>query len=313
MRSSAAADRSGVGLDFDRDRRPAVLAARDHEPRCLISTHTALSQCRTTRCYFLVNLDKPPVFPGGDRRHPARRLGHAAADVHAARVARPRSACSSPRAPAAAVGDRPLSVGAGDDAARLLRVRAGRLDDARAGPAAPRLDGGRRRARRCTGWPVRRDAREHHRACHELAFREDFHTGLAASLESPAVRPTGSLPAAFAAEQQADAGRSLDSRPSASTDIVARSEAGRHRRAALALENRIRNGSVAVYPLGIAVFFEAIVDVGGQSARPGPACRLQAHLHEPLLRGVWQLLSDARRRSPRPGVGTVAARWLGVG
>ncbi|HZL48979.1 MAG TPA: hypothetical protein VFC30_08185, partial [Solirubrobacteraceae bacterium] len=28
------------------------------------------------------------------------------------------------------------------------------------------------------------------------------------------------------------------------------------------LENRIRNGSVAVYPLGSAVFFEAIVDVG---------------------------------------------------
>jgi len=46
-------------------------------------------------------------------------------------------------------------------------------------------------------------------------------------------------------------------------DIVARSEAradvehGDH-----ALEDRIRAGSVAVYPLGSAVFFEAIVDVG---------------------------------------------------
>ena len=29
-----------------------------------------------------------------------------------------------------------------------------------------------------------------------------------------------------------------------------------------ALENRIRRGSVAVYPLGSAVFVEAIVDVG---------------------------------------------------
>ena len=28
------------------------------------------------------------------------------------------------------------------------------------------------------------------------------------------------------------------------------------------LEDRIRRGSVAVYPLGSAVFFEAIVDVG---------------------------------------------------
>ena len=46
-------------------------------------------------------------------------------------------------------------------------------------------------------------------------------------------------------------------------DIVARSQAradvehGSH-----ALENRIRAGSVAVYPLGDAVFVEAIVDPG---------------------------------------------------
>ena len=46
-------------------------------------------------------------------------------------------------------------------------------------------------------------------------------------------------------------------------DIVARSQAradgarGEH-----ALEERLRRGSVAVYPLGSAVFFEAIVDVG---------------------------------------------------
>ena len=46
-------------------------------------------------------------------------------------------------------------------------------------------------------------------------------------------------------------------------EIVARSQAradvgkGSH-----TLENRIRRGSVAVYPLGSAVFFEAIVDVG---------------------------------------------------
>ena len=46
-------------------------------------------------------------------------------------------------------------------------------------------------------------------------------------------------------------------------NIVARSEAradvahGSH-----ALERRIQAGSVAVYPLGSAIFFEAIVDVG---------------------------------------------------
>ena len=38
--------------------------------------------------------------------------------------------------------------------------------------------------------------------------------------------------------------------------------AGRRRQRLAQLENRIRRGSVAVYPLGSAVFFEAIVDVG---------------------------------------------------
>jgi hypothetical protein len=46
-------------------------------------------------------------------------------------------------------------------------------------------------------------------------------------------------------------------------DIVARSQARADAdKGSPALENRIRAGSVAVYPLGSAVFFEAIVDVG---------------------------------------------------
>jgi hypothetical protein len=46
-------------------------------------------------------------------------------------------------------------------------------------------------------------------------------------------------------------------------DIVARSQAATDReRGAFALQRRMRRGSVAVYPLGAAVFFEAIVDVG---------------------------------------------------
>ena len=45
--------------------------------------------------------------------------------------------------------------------------------------------------------------------------------------------------------------------------IVARSQARADAaRGAVALQRRIRAGSVAVYPLGAAVFFEAIVDVG---------------------------------------------------
>ncbi len=97
-----------------------------------------------------------------------------------------------------------------------------------------------------------------------LAYHEDFHEGLAAALQSPQVKaqlrrcPLVSLPDN---KLIPDARWILDSVNQ--HDIVARSQAranvehGSH-----ALENRIRTGSVAVYPLGDAVFVEAIVDPG---------------------------------------------------
>ncbi len=97
-----------------------------------------------------------------------------------------------------------------------------------------------------------------------LAYHEDFHEGLAAALDSPAVKtqlrrcPLLSLPNN---KLIPDARWILDS--VGQHDILARSEAradvgkGSH-----TLEDRILHGSVAVYPLGSAVFFEAIVDVG---------------------------------------------------
>ena len=97
-----------------------------------------------------------------------------------------------------------------------------------------------------------------------LAYHEDFHEGLAAALQSPAVKaqlrrcPLVSLPDN---KLIPDARWILDS--VGQHDIVARSQAradvakGSH-----TLEDRIRRGSVAVYPLGSAVFIEAIVDVG---------------------------------------------------
>ncbi len=97
-----------------------------------------------------------------------------------------------------------------------------------------------------------------------LAYHEDFHKGLAVALESPAVKrtlrrcPLLSLPDN---KLIPDARWILGS--DGQHDIVARSQA---RADALLgadeLENRIQAGSVAVYPLGQAVFFEAIVDVG---------------------------------------------------
>ena len=97
-----------------------------------------------------------------------------------------------------------------------------------------------------------------------LAYHEEFHTGLADALHSPRVAaqlrrcPLLSLPNN---KLIPDARWILDS--VGQHDIVARSQAradiakGSH-----ALQKRIERGSVAVYPLGSAVFFEAIVDVG---------------------------------------------------
>ncbi|HEX3909431.1 MAG TPA: glycosyltransferase family 39 protein [Solirubrobacteraceae bacterium] len=97
-----------------------------------------------------------------------------------------------------------------------------------------------------------------------LAYHEDFHKGLAVALNDPAVKrelercPLLTLPNN---KLIPDARWILDTRNQ--RDIVARSQAradvhkGSH-----ALENRIKRGSVAVFPLGSAVFYEAIVDVG---------------------------------------------------
>jgi len=97
-----------------------------------------------------------------------------------------------------------------------------------------------------------------------LADHENFHEGLAAALHSPAVAaqlkrcPLLSLPNN---KLIPDARWILDS--TGQRNIVARSEASADAlKGAHQLEDRILHGSVAVYPLGEAVFVEAIVDVG---------------------------------------------------
>ncbi len=97
-----------------------------------------------------------------------------------------------------------------------------------------------------------------------LAYHDDFHEGLAAALSSPSVHaalkrcPLVSLPDN---KLIPDARWILDS--VGQHDIVARSQARADvKRGAHQLEDRLSRGSVAVYPLGSAVFFEAIVDVG---------------------------------------------------
>ncbi len=97
-----------------------------------------------------------------------------------------------------------------------------------------------------------------------LADHEDFHEGLVAALHSPAVKaqlkrcPLLSLPNN---KLIPDARWILNS--TGQREIVARSQASSDAlKGADALKRRIQAGSVAVYPLGEAVFVEAIVDLG---------------------------------------------------
>jgi hypothetical protein len=97
-----------------------------------------------------------------------------------------------------------------------------------------------------------------------LAYHEEFHQGLARALHSAPVKsalarcPLLSLPDN---KLIPDARWILNS--IGQHDIVARSQARADAaKGADTLEHRLRAGSVAVYPLGSAVFFEAIVDVG---------------------------------------------------
>ncbi len=110
-----------------------------------------------------------------------------------------------------------------------------------------------------------------------LAEHEDFHEGLAAALESPIVKaelrrcPLVSLPDN---KLIPDARWILDS--VGQHDIVARSQARADvEHGQRTLEDRITAGSVAVYPLGDAVFVDAIVDPGddAQDQIPPPGFR----------------------------------------
>jgi hypothetical protein len=106
-----------------------------------------------------------------------------------------------------------------------------------------------------------------------LADHENFHEGLAAALHAPAVKaqlrrcPLLSLPNN---KLIPDARWILGS--VGQNNIVARSQAGAlAAEKDYALQARIDHGSVAVYPLGEAVFVDAIVDVGDDPRDQVPA------------------------------------------
>ncbi|HUB74130.1 MAG TPA: glycosyltransferase family 39 protein [Solirubrobacteraceae bacterium] len=117
-----------------------------------------------------------------------------------------------------------------------------------------------------------------------LAEHKQFHRGLAAALRSPAVAaqlrrcPLVSLPDN---KLIPDARWILD-RPD-QRDILARSQArAEAERGDPRLERRIDAGSVAVYPLGSAVFVDAIVDPGDQPGDQIPLTGFKRLYHSSL-------------------------------
>jgi hypothetical protein len=97
-----------------------------------------------------------------------------------------------------------------------------------------------------------------------LAYHEDFHKGLAVALHDPAVdRELHRCPLVTLPNNKLIPDARWILNATNQREIVARSQAradvakGSH-----ALERRIERGSLAVFPLGSAVFYEAIVDIG---------------------------------------------------
>ena len=165
----------------------------------------------------------------------------------------------------ASVIDRYL-LGAGDPGAAVLRRLDRGLGDAAAGHrAAARVDGRRRRCWSLYGGVSVATTLSLSSLRTTLAYHEDFHEGLAAALSQPArARGAEALPAGVAAGQQADPRRALDPRQRRPARHRRAQPGARRRRDRARTSWRIgcARGSVAVYPLGSAVFFEAIVDVG---------------------------------------------------
>jgi hypothetical protein len=106
-----------------------------------------------------------------------------------------------------------------------------------------------------------------------VAYHEDFHEGLASALNAPAVRGAMARCGALSLPDNKlipDARWILAGRPP--TAIIARSQAAAEaQKGRPALAQRLARSSVAVYPLGAVVFFEAIVDPGDDPREQDPA------------------------------------------
>ena len=263
----AGGDRAGrVGrARHDRDGRPALLAALDGGAGGRTGTHAGLLG-GARRDVALRRADRQAAGRrGGDRRGRDRVVADAAPHQGAVGGARAAAARVRGRGRGGGVGDRPLHAGLLGAAAAVLRAGDRRLvAAARRLAAAARVDGGRGGARALRGaggglgdepderahdalLPRGLPRRARARRCTRRRCARELARCPLLSLPDNKLIP--------------DARWILET--SNQRDIVARSEARADaQQGDDALADRIRRGSVAVYPLGAAVFQEAIVDVG---------------------------------------------------
>ena len=185
----AGRDRAGrVGRDGrDRDRQPAVLADLHRRAGPGTGTHAGALE----RDRLGVDVRRAHRQAAGGPRRARRRaagdLADAAARARAAGGAGAAARRVRARGRRRRVGDRPLPAGRRDRAAAVLRRRARRLGDARAGlGAAPRVDGRRGGAR-----AVRRDLGGHHAQPHEPAHDARLPRGLPQGPRGRAAQPGG--------------------------------------------------------------------------------------------------------------------------
>ena len=311
-----------VGARRDRDRQPAVLADRHRRAgRRNWNARRASRSVLGSLWTYADRIDKLPVLLGGARRACRSRSGWR----RGARSCRsPRSLLLRRRVPRRGrrrrVGDRPLPARRRDRAAAVLRGRRRRLGDARAGLALRRVWIARRGRARALRRRLGGDARSASRACAPRSPTTRTSTrAWRARCASPAVqRAAAALPAAVAAQQQADPRRALDPRQRRPARHRRPQPGARRRRARARTRSSTasRAGSVAVYPLGSASSSRRSSTSATTRATRCRCSGFKRDLHEPLLRGVWQLL---RRPAPRRALARAAAgagaarRWAWPG
>ena len=298
-----------VLVDADRHRQPALLAELDRRARAGTRTHAGARQ--RDRLGVDVRACGSTSSRCCSARSPASPLAvwlDAAARARAARRARAAARRVRARGRGRGVGDRPLPARRGDRCCCC---------SARSRSAAGRCSS---RARCCAacGWRgaallvlygVASAATTLSLTSlrNTLAYHEDFHKGLAVALPTPAVEARAApLPAAVAAEQQADPRRALDPRHASASTTSSRAA----RRAPTSARARTRSRTAS----------SAAASPSTRSAAPCSSRRSSTSATTRATRSRWTASGASSRAATTRSMATAervpaapVARWRGAG